>query len=418
MGQSVSTAIINLLFFLFYKNAYGAKKKRRCVFVAVYLISTVVMMCVNQFGNQYINIAYSYISFNFICVALFNAKFRDVWLYNTLFWFFSAFCDTLTVLIWSVVKVTTLEGILDDYQLMLYSNLMNILLMFAIYRIYITIMKKLVIHAIQWKMALFMSTMTLFELFIIVSFAQEISSRKGGIKIIFISIGMIAINIFLSYIITQVSKAYKYRYELSLSERLCEMQLANYREIEQKYKEAKAMIHDMKKHMMVIDDLKDHKTDEYSQSVYERLDEIFCVFHCSSQILSIVMSQKISCAKAEKINVSVNVEEVPFDFMKDLDITAIFANLWDNAIEACQKIDGDRYINVKIGRVNDYIFVFMENNCDGNLKPSEQFFLSTKENHDGIGISSIKISVEKYNGYFSTEYCENTFKAEITIPIP
>ena len=129
------------------------------------------------------------------------------------------------------------------------------------------------------------------------------------------------------------------------------------------------------------------------------------------------MSHKISCAKSEKIDVSLNVDDVQLDFMDDLDITAIFANLWDNAIEACRKLNNDRYIKMKMGIVNNYIFVSIENSCDGNLFPDGKYFLSTKENHKGMGISSIKMSVEKYNGYFSTESFGNCFRSNITIPV-
>ena len=417
ISQSISTAIVNLLFFLFFKNAYGQKKYKRIIYVGVYFVSTILMLGINQFGILILNASYSYIVFNLICVLLFDAKLKNVWLYNSLYWFLLACCDAITINMWSVISDISLEKILEDYQLMICSNLFNILLMIAVYMICVTAIKKIEIHAIQWKLALFMTTMIFFEIFIVVSFASEISSRAGGIRLIFILVGLIVTNVFLSYVISQVSTAYSYKYELSLAERLREMQLANYKEIEQKYSESRAIIHDIKKHIMVIDDLRNSKTDEYTQSVYNRLDEVFCGFRCSSRILSVVMSHKISCAKSEKIDVSLNVDDVQLDFMDDLDITAIFANLWDNAIEACRKLNNDKYIKMKMGIVNNYIFVSIENSCDGNLFPDGKYFLSTKENHKGMGISSIKMSVEKYNGYFSTESFGNCFRSNITIPV-
>jgi len=417
LSQSVSTVILNLLFFMFFKNAYGSKGYKRIVFIIAFFISAFLMICVNQFGSLLINAAYSYISFNLICVFLYDARLKDIWLYNSLFWFLLACCDAITVNIWSVISDISFESVLEDYQLMICSNLFNIFLMLAVYTICITVIKKIEIREIQLKLAAFMVALIFFEIFIVVSFATEIISRVGGIKIIVILIGLIFINIFLSYIIAQVSETYKYRYELSLAERLREMQFANYKEIEQKYAESRSIIHDIKKHMMVIDDLKYENSEEYSKNVYKRLDDIFCVFHCSSRILSIVMSHKISCAKSENIAVSINVDDVSIDFMDDLDITAIFANLWDNAIEACRKLDSDKYIKMKMGRVNNYIFVNMENSFDGKLLPKGEYFLSTKERHSGIGLSSIKSSVEKYDGCFTVDFYGRAFQANITIPI-
>ncbi len=108
---------------------------------------------------------------------------------------------------------------------------------------------------------------------------------------------------------------------------------------------------------------------------------------------------------------------VSLEFMDDLDVTAIFANLWDNAIEACRKVSDSKYINIQIGKLNNFIFISMENSCNGKLIPNGKYFESTKMAHEGIGISSIKKSVEKYNGFFSTKSDGNIFKSEISIPI-
>ena len=50
------------------------------------------------------------------------------------------------------------------------------------------------------------------------------------------------------------------------------------------------------------------------------------------------MSQKIISAETENIKVHTEIEDLLLDFIVDIDITAIFANLWDNAIEACKKV--------------------------------------------------------------------------------
>lgn len=87
ISQSISTAIVNLLFFLFLKNAYGQKKYKRIIYVGVYFVSTILMLGINQFRILILNASYSYIVFNLICILLYDAKLRDVWLYNSLYWF-------------------------------------------------------------------------------------------------------------------------------------------------------------------------------------------------------------------------------------------------------------------------------------------------------------------------------------------
>lgn len=60
----------------------------------------------------------------------------------------------------------------------------------------------------------------------------------------------------------------------------------------------------------------------------------------------------------------------------------------------------------------------MENSFNGELKQRKSKLISTKNNHDGVGINIVQSTVEKYNGIFSIKHKDNIFKAEITIPIP
>lgn len=421
ISQSISTVVINVLFFMFFGKIYGTKYNKKYIYIIACVISIVCMIGINQWKNQYINMFYSYFSFNLWCILLYDSNIKRIWLHNTLFWFLLSGCDVITVLIWSVIGGNTLYEILSDNQLMLISNLLNILFSLTVYRIYVILLSKYNMHNIQVQQSVFMCTITFFEFFTVFAYSMEITNRSGGMKIILILIGFILINIYLTYIISQVSEAYHFKYKLSLAEALRELQLENFKEIEQRYRESRAIIHDIKKHMMVIDELRENSNDKavkYSQHIYSQMDKLFGGFHCSNQILSIVLSQKISKAKSEGINVSVEADDVEIGFMDDLDITAIFANLWDNAIEACRKVKTNKYIKMEISKYNNFVIINFENSFDGIYLLNGKKLISTKKRHEGIGLSSIKTSVEKYDGTFETEMENKIFKAEITIPMP
>lgn len=418
IGQSIITLTANLLMFLFYKNIYACKyeKKRYCI--SGYCIAVLLMICVNQIGDPYVNMVYSFISGNAVCIILFESQIKKIWLHNLLIWFMLVFSDAVTVLMWSVIGGGTINEILSDSQLMLGSDILNIFLMLAFYRIYMTFVQKINFQGVQIKIAVFTVITTFFELWAVTAFAEEITNRRGGIKLFILLIGFLLINLFLAYVLSQVSEAYKYRYELSLAERLNEMHLSNYTEMSHKYEESRAIIHDIKKHLMVANDLTDNEShSKYLSDVYKRMDELFGGFKCSDKILSVVISQKMSYAKSKGINIIISAEDVPIDFVDDLDITAIFANLWDNAIEACDKVKGEKYIEMSMTRVNDFILVNIENSYNGILKTENKNLISTKENHSGVGLKSVRLSVEKYEGVFMTNYNSRAFRAEITLPI-
>ena len=111
------------------------------------------------------------------------------------------------------------------------------------------------------------------------------------------------------------------------------------------------------------------------------------------------------------------IDEVNIDFIDDMDITAIFANLWDNAIEACEEVENNKYIKFYLIRYNDFVLIDVENSYNGVYEKIGNKFKSTKNQHEGIGLSSVSLSVNKYNGFVSVDSFEHTFKVEITIPI-
>ncbi len=418
IGQSIIAVTANLLYFLFYKNIYGKRYEKNKYYVLGYIITVLLMICVNQIGNPYVNMVYSFISANAVCIILFEPQIKKMWLYNLLLWFMFIFSDAITVSMWSVIEGNTLNEILSNNQLTLGSDILNIILMFAFYRIYITFMQKISFQGVQIKIAVFMIIMTFFEVWAVTSYAGEISNRSGGVKLLILLTGFLFINIFLAYVLSQVSAAYKYRYELSLAERLNEMHLANYTEMSHKYEESRAIIHDIKKHLMVANELNDNKCqNRYLSDVYKRMDKLFGGYKCSNKILSVVVSQKMSFAKSKGINVVISAEDVPMDFIDDFDITAIFANLWDNAIEACNKVENEKYIEMSITRINDFILINIKNSYNGVIKSENKNLLSAKLRHSGVGLKSVRLSVEKYGGVFMTNYNSKVFCAEITIPI-
>ena len=416
VSQSILVAAMNLLLFMFYKNIYGCKYEKKRYYVAVYLIADILLLCVNLMKNPYLNMAYTFVASNVICMILFETNIKKVWLNNLLLWFMTMFSDSITVLIWSLVKDKTVSEILSDGQLKLYCNISYIILMFAFYRVYITIVQKINVQGIKFKVAAFTIIITFFEGYAVLAFAEEVTDRYGGVKLLILLIGYLLINLFYAYILNQVSQAYKYKYELSLSERLNEMYLSNYMEINHKYDESRAIIHDIKKHISVAENIKgnDEQT-KYLSEVYDRMNDMFNFFHCSNKILSIILSQEISYARSKGIKVNVSAEDVPMDFIRDFDITAIFANLWDNAIEACDKVDENKYITMDISKRNNFLLINIENSFNGVIIKDKNTYRSTKPDHDGMGLKSVQLVVEKYNGVFMTSYTETAFRAEITL---
>ena len=103
-------------------------------------------------------------------------------------------------------------------------------------------------------------------------------------------------------------------------------------------------------------------------------------------------------------------------FIQPLDISTIFGNALDNAIEASMKLpQEERMITVKSGRVQDTLVVVFENNfgTDITVKSSKSDFF-----FHGLGIPNIRKAVEKYAGECTIHRDNGKFIMKIILPIP
>lgn len=105
-----------------------------------------------------------------------------------------------------------------------------------------------------------------------------------------------------------------------------------------------------------------------------------------------------------------------------LDVCSIFSNMIDNAIEACIKIkdkDTNRFIKIKGTMVNGFFVIKCENSKINDIKFKYNNIKTDKKNSylHGIGVKSIKSSVQKYDGDVFIDYQDYIFIVKIYIPI-
>ena len=104
-------------------------------------------------------------------------------------------------------------------------------------------------------------------------------------------------------------------------------------------------------------------------------------------------------------------------FIDDISLTCIFSNILDNAIEACEKASGDKYIKLSIFNKSNCIVINCINSKSQNIKSQENLFKTTKiENGHGFGIKIIKEIVTSYDGVVSLDDKGTEFEIGLLIP--
>ena len=151
---------------------------------------------------------------------------------------------------------------------------------------------------------------------------------------------------------------------------------------------------------------------EYAAEIRELLKPLIPVQYTENPILNILLTDKESVMREKGISVTIKVDNVNLNFLAPIDITTIFGNLLDNAIEAAEKLEGGKYISIKIGSYHKMIAASIENNC-GEVKWKNGFPVSAKGKGGGIGLLNVQSSVKKYDGNLILKSDGNKFIAEL-----
>lgn len=124
-------------------------------------------------------------------------------------------------------------------------------------------------------------------------------------------------------------------------------------------------------------------------------------------------------AREQGIDFSVNLTipmKMPF---RGADICLILGNLLENAVEAAQKVEEEKYIRLRMKYDKNNLLIYVENNYKGTLiKTREKRLKSTKPNagNHGVGLPSVYRTVAKYHGLVVIEDSEpNRFLIKVVL---
>lgn len=422
----MTTILTNLLIFRFYAEIFKIKIKTKYMIVIFWFVSILLYLLVNRTVLHYnlpsfLNSVYGIIQINVWSIVLCEEKLKRKIPFNLVFFLILMVADVLSVLVWAIIESISFQNVLTSNKYIIFSCALNSLLMFLLCNIFIYILSRKELTKFKTTQIILLLLLTIFELFVVYTYTVKISSYLDGIIAIIMLVGFLAFDFAITYIIKMISQFYEDKMELQLIRTQSELQLANYIETDKKYQESQKVIHDIKKHLYTLRKLSNtdnEKAENYCKLIEEGMDSLVVGFRCTNQILSIVMSQKIAVAENENIKVKTDVEDLALDFVDDVDVTAIFANLWDNAIDACRKVaDEDRFINVIVGQKSDFVMICFENSYNGIIKKEDSKIKSVKKDHTGWGLSILKTTAEKYGGMFFTEYDDKVFEAKVMIPL-
>lgn len=223
------------------------------------------------------------------------------------------------------------------------------------------------------------------------------------------------------YTMIHISRKNISQQEISLMKKQMEMQEESIRDLEKKDDETAKIRHDMKNYVSCALNLaKSGETDkliDYLQEVSDkRIKNISSIVETKRKVIGVVINSKLKEAEQNDIETHYTIMS-EMESIPDIDVGILLANLFDNAIEACERNKGHSEIYLKMWCEAGYYCLELTNTVESNILADNPDLKTVKKDSKlhGIGLRSIKDIVEKYNGMISFKQVSNRFSVYVSL---
>jgi hypothetical protein len=247
-----------------------------------------------------------------------------------------------------------------------------------------------------------------------------------GNPVFLVVILILSLSSFLIYdvvlrMVSYADKNAKVTQKMMMTEQQLELQGEQYKMLQTHITETKRVQHDLRHHLSVfkshIDSGETGKLAEYVNEYRASLPDETEFAFCDNYAVNSILRYYIGIARNEGIQVETRLELPEKTGVSDSDLCIIFGNCIENAIEACRKTDGDRFIRINSRITGKMLVIIFVNSFNGVLKKEGNVFLLSKHNGEGVGISSVTAVARKYGEEAQFKVKENVFQASVMLRI-
>ena len=217
-------------------------------------------------------------------------------------------------------------------------------------------------------------------------------------------------------------KVFNMSYQQNQIVRQMEMQLSYSQNLASGDNKLREFRHDYKNHLIVMNSYLDNgrteEAREYLEGLNESISEPLRRISTGNFVVDAVINNKSHYAQNKNITISFS-GNVPDIGVSPQDLCLIFSNLIDNAIEACEKISENKYVDIEVGLRQSFFVMSISNPCASAPVKRNGIIKTTKKDTSlhGIGLKNVSVTAEKYGGVLITDYSNGVFCADVRLPI-
>lgn len=212
------------------------------------------------------------------------------------------------------------------------------------------------------------------------------------------------------------------RLEMASLENMLQMHYNNYRISEDSIALVNQKYHDLKHHIQLLRmEVSSGEKLEYLDQMEQEIRTYEAQNKTGNRVLDAILTSKSLQCQREGISLTCVAEGEALEFMHPMDLSALFGNALDNAMESVRKLDDPekRLIHVSVARQKGFLRIRVENRYDGELSLEAGMPASTKQDkrYHGFGLKSIQTIATKYGGSMTIASKDGWFELRILFPL-
>lgn len=240
----------------------------------------------------------------------------------------------------------------------------------------------------------------------------------------FMQILMLALTLLTCIIITRVIIVKERNYSMDniiaiLGEQM-EKLTGHYNELNKKEIQLRQFRHDTKNLLLVLHSMIENGKNDKALNYIEKIETMYQkttkAYDTGNFIADALISYKAH--EAEKFNTKIYFNGImPDSKVSDVDMVILLSNILDNALEACEKIEGEKKIIID-SVINKQIWVLtVKNPVKENINIQMNQLETSKENKKlhGYGIINMEKVTDSYNGLLKLECYNGEFFVRVTL---
>ena len=420
-----------IILFLYGEKVFSKRFSRASYTASLYICIYGILYAISFFNNPYINLA-SFVVLNYICIRI---AYKDS-LWNILF---HLFIITIAMLATEVSTLAIFSNIanslffdeaINNISLLLASLISKLLYFLITYVVAIVLKHKGTAPNPNLIESLILVCIPILSIWIFVTFLTisiYYSSMPFNISV------MLLISAFFILIINLITFGI-YEYLGKKNAAFTDMQLQIQKEIDyaEYYKmlleqdeNQKILIHDINKHLKAISILSDageiEKINSYLDNVLSSPALQPSINVSNHDFLNAILAHYKREADKYNIAIAFDIRKHCIDFLPDDNITTLFCNLLDNAIESAKQTT-EPFIELTATKNDNtnYTIITAQNSCatnpfQGDSKNVIKHIKDSKRH--GFGLKSVQKIVDLYDGKMNYFFDESTHTFHTIIAI-